>query len=68
MDTINNIGKSHTVIIIAHRLSTIKNADRILLIGDRIKTAQEKDLKPKEIDSVKKRIGERTREEGMRQY
>ena len=36
--------------------------------GDRIKTAQETDLKPKEIDSVKKRIGERTREEGMRQY
>ena len=35
MDTINNIGKSHTVIIIAHRLSTIKNADRIFLVGDK---------------------------------
>ncbi len=35
MDTINNIGKSHTVIIIAHRLSTIKNADKILLVGDK---------------------------------
>ena len=36
--------------------------------GDRIKTAQETDLKPKEIDSVKKRIRERTREEGLRQH
>ncbi len=35
MDTINNIGEDHTVIIIAHRLSTIKNADRIMIVGDK---------------------------------
>ncbi len=35
MNTINNIGKDHTVIIIAHRLSTIKNADKIMFVGDK---------------------------------
>ena len=35
MNAIDNIGKDRTVIIIAHRLSTIKNADRIMLVGDK---------------------------------
>ena len=35
MNAIDNIGKDRTVIIIAHRLSNIKNADRIMLVGDK---------------------------------
>ncbi len=34
-NTIDNLGKDHTVIIIAHRLSTIKNADKIMFVGDK---------------------------------
>ena len=33
-NTINELSKTHTIIIIAHRLSTIKDADKIYLISD----------------------------------
>ena len=35
MNVIDNIGKDRTVLIIAHRLSTVKNADKIMLVGDK---------------------------------
>ncbi len=35
ISTINHIDKGHTIMIIAHRLSTIRDADRIMVVGDK---------------------------------
>ena len=34
-ESINKLMKNRTYIIIAHRLSTIKNADKIIVLGDK---------------------------------